>query len=136
MIKQCIICGADFEPKPHLQKKQVCCNNTECRKEKIRIANREYKKAHRKDLQRKNKEHKIKNDLYAHCKICGKMMQRHNNEKAVTHDECILNTCAEYLGKGEKLPPYWSHKLYNRGFTMADVIETLKPDSSNKQKNV
>lgn len=134
MIKTCVICGLDFKPKPHLQRRQICCCK-ECSSEQNRRTRKKYHENNKDKLKEKKKEYEIANrEKLRHkrklsrkpywCEICGKPVERiRYHDKARTHDECLLNKCAEYIKKGEKLPNNLWQKAYCRGYDMYDIRE-------------
>lgn len=119
MIKQCVICGASFSPLRHLEKIQECCSKT-CSAVSYKRKAEEKRWKHRAEINKRHREYCDKNKP-RYCDICGEQIIR-SSSKMRTHDECLIRKCGEYLRKRERLPDYWYRKLYNRGYTQADVL--------------
>lgn len=124
MIKECIICGSKFEPKPHLQKRQKCCCK-ECSKKHSRQLNIEWSIANKERKNQWRRKWREKNNPCL-CRICGKVMTRtFFNEKSTMHEQCILNEALSVLRRFEKLTRQQKKKLYNHGFTLTEVYEMI-----------
>lgn len=139
MIKQCMVCGKDFEPRYNLVNRQLCCSK-ECSKERERLysAERYADPVRRENYLERQKELRKQKIKPRKCIICGEdvipdgYFHRYNHTKM--HDECVFNDCLETLGKGEHLDKTQVQRLAARGYTMKEFIQEYIPDYGKPKK--
>ena len=130
MIKQCKICGNDFEAQ---QSNYIICSQ-ECRK--INKANyrknydektREYRLQYQREYGRKHKRKEVK------CGICGNVVKHTFNSDGRMvhyryHAECVLNDAIarfNELGKWVQTDTR-IHRSINYGYTKSEVMKLMQ----------
>lgn len=129
-MKNCIICGKEFEPYYALRNKQVTCGSKKC----VTQRNIQYTKSYY-AIEENNKRRKLHQRRHgtAYCRICGKKIERNHDlnfrvSNSTMHDECVINDVLETLKKGEKLSSAQVQRIYQRGYTIKELREGLNDE--------
>lgn len=125
MIKECIVCGKEFEPYYALAKRQMCCSK-ECsrvhnsiRQKKQYKNDAEYRAKRIKQCHKYNETHRS----IKYCKICRKLIEQDYGRKSQMHYECIIDACVKILSAGETINHLWYNRLQSCGYTIAELKE-------------
>lgn len=138
MIKKCVMCGKDFEPRYNLAKRQICCS-----KECSAARGKAYSDARQADPIRwrayldREKELRKQRIKPQKCLLCGKDVipdgYFHKGHHVKLHDECVFEDCLKVLESGMKLNHKQAQRLAARGYTVSEFTEEYigKPDWRN-----
>lgn len=120
-MKNCIICGKEFEPKrPH----QITCGNKSCSRERGRITTKAYYQDE--DHRRSRSLHQRMRRCHTLCRICGREIERGLNidvraSNSTMHEECVVRDAVKTMQNGEKLSTAQIQRLYQRGYSLKEV---------------
>lgn len=127
MIKNCKICGKQFEAK---QKNYTLCS-PECRKENSRRRYHSLDAETKKMLAQQYKEWYRRKIKGFPCKFCGEEVKPFIDNRLHRHhwhEECLINKCIEAIKNGETFSKKSKILRFasNKGFTKADILEIAK----------
>lgn len=120
MIKQCVVCGKDFEAK---NSKYVCCS-CKCREKRQALKAKQWREKNKEHSKEWKREYRKKNRKIIICKLCGKPVQQENlSGKTHWHycTECALKDILETVKSGGKITMLQYNRLYVRGYCTADI---------------
>lgn len=130
MIKQCVVCGKDFDAK---QKTFIVCGE-ECRKIRNHEVNiklsHKYYRDHRENILAYHARRRNANPVVVHCRICGENVPFDGIGRKHYHEECVLNDAiARYkeLGKWEQSDGR-IRRAINYGYTKSEVMELMEEE--------
>jgi hypothetical protein len=124
-MKQCVICGKDFEPKVHPgAKKQKCCCK-ECSNINNRKLVDKYQMTHKKEIAEQAKRRRKP----VICKICNKPITRNESGRFPRiHESCIIADCIETMKNHKKLNDLQRSRVYGKGITIAEIKELMREE--------
>lgn len=127
MIKKCVICGSDFEPRRNTYKTQICCSK-KCSYINHKTLSREWARRHKDVISQKVRAKNITN-----CLICGeRVMHNVKGLKPRMHTECIIEDCLATLESGKTLTLLQQKRAYSRGYTVNDLKELLEENEESE----
>lgn len=128
-MNTCVICKKEFEPKPHLRKRQKCCS-PECSYVRNLQINNMWRAAHRDKVRESARRQPKKRRLReCRCKLCGGILIKPETRERISsihmHDECVYNDIISTLNDGEKLSAKQKLRLYSRGWTVTEFKDEV-----------
>lgn len=127
MIKKCVICGSEFEPRYNLINRQICCSKKCTRQRNLELNNYKYATSEDYRIKRASYQKAKKKAKVHYCKLCGKPIEIEYKVGAVSkktmHVECIIADCIETLETKGVLTRKQYQRLYAIGYTLKDFIE-------------
>lgn len=125
MIKKCVVCGAEFEPRFNMIYRQKCCSrpctvihNRRCEKEK-----------HQTEAWRAKAREKyhIKTANKIVCKLCGKpTVAGLSGRRQHFHEHCVVNDAINTVLGSQKLSKAQLSRLYAMGYDAKEIKEMIK----------
>lgn len=125
MIKKCVVCGAEFEPRYNMIYRQKCCSkpctvthNRRCEKEKRQ--SKGWKTEARKKYYAKTADKIV-------CKLCGKpTVAGFSGRRQHFHEHCVVNDAINTVLGSQKLSKAQLSRLYAMGYDAKEIKEMIK----------
>lgn len=129
MTKTCEVCGAEFEPRYNMQKRQKSCSKA-CSRELVRRWYLENKTTDN-YKQRVQANYWHKNADRVKCKICGGPVLPLGREgrRAPFHEHCVVKDCLSTLRRFERLSKTQLTRIYNLGLTVGELRDMLAAEA-------